>query len=100
MDFNGRPAMKVNIETNKYPVTIYLLGPDRRTIDMVTLESEEDNPATLYLGLSGANVRPGTYYLKLEYVIEDLEEKCLFLQGPKIQLVDVDFDFEETILGL
>lgn len=98
-DFDGRPAIKVNVETNEYPVTVYLLGPDRRTIDMKVLESEKDIPAILYLGLSGINVKSGTYYLKLEYGAKTLEEKSVTIQGPKIQLIDAKFNFEKTFMG-
>ncbi|ADB58453.1 hypothetical protein [Archaeoglobus profundus] len=93
-DFDGRPAIKVNIETNEYPITVYLLGPDRRTIDMKVIESEKDIPAILYFGLPGANTKPGTYYLKLEYGAKTLEEKEIELVGSKVQLVDYKFSFE------
>ncbi len=98
-DFDGRPAIKVNVETNEYPITVYLLGPDRRTIDMKPIESEKDIPAILYFGLSGTNVKPGTYYLKLEYGTKTLEEKEITVQGPKIQLIDAKFYFEKTFMG-
>ncbi len=98
-DFDGRPAIKVNVETNEYPITIYLLGPDRRTIDMKVIESEKDIPAILYLGISGINVKPGTYYLKLEYGTKTLEEKSITIQGPKIQFINAKFDFEKTFMG-
>ncbi len=98
-DFDGSPAIKVNVETNKYPVTVYLLGPDRRTVDMKVIESEKDIPAILYFGLSGTNVKPGTYYLKLEYGLKTLEEKDITIQGPKIQLIDAKFNFEKTFMG-
>jgi len=93
-DSNTRPAIKVNVETNEYPITLYLLGPDRRTIDINAIESEKDIPAVLYFGLTGKNVKPGIYYLKLEYGTKTLEEKEIKLKGSKVQLVDAKFSFE------
>lgn len=86
-DFDGSPALKVNIETNRYPITLELLGSDRRTVDLKVIESEKDIPAIVYLGLSGENVK-GTYYLELKVGTTTLDEKEIVLQGPKLQLVD------------
>ncbi|MEM0214989.1 MAG: hypothetical protein QXT98_01145 [Archaeoglobaceae archaeon] len=93
-DFNGRPAIKVSVETNKFPLTIELIGPDRRTIDTNFVESQKDLPAILYFGLSGLNVKEGTYYLSLKYGINTLDETELTLQGPKFQLVDKKIEVE------
>ncbi len=90
-DFNGRPALKVSIETNEYPVTLELLGSDRRTVDLKSIESEKDIPAIIYLGLSGQNVK-GTYYLELKVGTKTLDEKEITLLGPKLQLVDKEID--------
>ncbi len=97
-DFNGRPAIKVNISTNistnKYPIEVNLLGPDRRALDFYMVESQKDIPVILYFGLSGLNVKPGTYYLVLKAGTETLKEKELKLQGPKLQLTNIHFKLE------
>jgi len=64
----------MSIETNEYPVTLELLGSDRRTVDLKSIESEKDIPAIIYLGLSGQNVK-GTYYLELKVGTKTLDEK-------------------------
>ncbi len=99
IDFNGQPAIRVNIESNKYPITVYLLGPDRRTIDMHVVESSKDNPVILYFGLSGINVKPGNYYIKIEYGFKTIEEKEITVKGPKLQLVNANFKFKKTLIG-
>ena len=96
-DFNERPAIKVFVDTNHFPIELDLLGPDKRTIDMHIVESEEDLPAILYFGLSGLNVKAGTYYLILKAGTETLDKKELKLQGPKLQLVKYNFKFKEFL---
>ncbi|MEM4540587.1 MAG: hypothetical protein QXP46_03730 [Archaeoglobaceae archaeon] len=93
-DFNGRPAIKVSVETNKFPLTIELLGPDRRTKDLNVVDSQKDLPAILYLGLSRENVKQGTYYLLLKYGVSTLDEIELTLQGSKFRLLDKKIEVE------
>jgi len=98
MDYNERPAMEVYVDTNKFPISLELLGPDRKTIDMKFIESEKDLPAIVYFGLSGLNEKPGTYYLVLKIGAKTVEEKELKLQGPKLELVGHDFKFKHSEL--
>jgi len=65
---DGKPALKVAFKTNVYPVTVRLIGPDKKTVvDEARAEIPDDIPVILYLPTIDNNAVPGTYYIRIIY---------------------------------
>jgi len=93
-DIDGSPALKVYFKTVEYPVTLELYDPDNRLIDCTNVENEEFIPATLYLGLSGENVKGGEYKILFRRLSGDIYTYKMEFSGPCLTLEDISITYE------